>query len=436
MLPFSSLLTTSASTILTNSCSRSRSSSAAILPVKFGLGESEHQHLYGANGHSALLSAHEAESSFCFCMSNSACVSTPSSSSFFRFSSWVTMSAPPACRGGRGRGRRRVLLRRRRVLLLCLEVRDLLVLRLLVRQRSARPSCPRDTRPHRRPLRERVAFFSYPSLVLLLESNDGRGCAATQPEPIRSGASGRHRCIVRSPNGHGPARLVGCAHRRADPLSRAAARRHDVRAPPVSGGRLRRRARSWSRTRPRRAGCPSCRRPTAPGVVAFYEECRREGGLLHLVIADRVTRCLPRRDDAGARRAPGRRGRLLPRPGGAWARDRDRGAAAADGLGVRRRSASAACRCSSRPRTSRRSGSPSGQASGTRACCARYWEHGDGRLDVIVLARLPGDDRSLLGVARFGRAAPSTSRCRAKKPSATTSQPRPETPCSGPQAST
>ena len=36
MSPSSSFLTTSASTILTNSCSRRRSSSAAILPVKFG----------------------------------------------------------------------------------------------------------------------------------------------------------------------------------------------------------------------------------------------------------------------------------------------------------------------------------------------------------------------------------------------------------------
>ena len=39
--------------------------------------------------------------------------------------------------------------------------------------------------------------------------------------------------------------------------------------------------------------------PTLPaadgaGVVEYFEECRREGGLLHLVIADRVRRRLPR----------------------------------------------------------------------------------------------------------------------------------------------
>ena len=30
---------------------------------------------------------------------------------------------------------------------------------------------------------------------------------------------------------------------------------------------------------------------------------------------------------------------------------------------------------------------------GRRACCASYWEHGDGRLDVVVLARVAGDER-------------------------------------------
>ena len=85
MLPSSSLFTTSASTILTNSLSRSRSSSAAILPVKFGSANPSTSICTGPMAIVALLSAHEAESSFCFCMSNSACVRTPSSSSFFRF---------------------------------------------------------------------------------------------------------------------------------------------------------------------------------------------------------------------------------------------------------------------------------------------------------------------------------------------------------------
>src|SRR6476646_9204591 len=133
--PFSSLLTTSASTIFTNSCSRSRSSSAAILPVKFG----------------------SANPSTSICTGPIAIVSwSPLSSRAgeqllllhveFRLREDALVEqllqvlelghhVVATGRGSRGGGRRgSVLLRRRRVLLLrllCLEVRDLLVLRLL-----------------------------------------------------------------------------------------------------------------------------------------------------------------------------------------------------------------------------------------------------------------------------------------------------------------
>ena len=70
------------------------------------------------------------------------------------------------------------------------------------------------------------------------------------------------------------------------------------------------------------------------GVVAFYEECRRDGSLLHLAIADRLDRCIPGRGDAGARRAPGRRARLLASSRGTRPRDRDGGTRGADRLGA------------------------------------------------------------------------------------------------------
>lgn len=126
------------------------------------------------------------------------------------------------------------------------------------------------------------------------------------------------------------------------------------------------------------------------GVVAFYEDCRREGGLLHVVIADRAT-------DAylgEAMVAPGEHGVgevgccIVPAA-------RGRGIAtealrlltdwAFAALGLGRIQVFVAAQNVAALRLA--------ESAGFRreGLLRSYWEHGGGRLDAVVLARLPDD---------------------------------------------
>jgi ribosomal-protein-alanine N-acetyltransferase len=135
---------------------------------------------------------------------------------------------------------------------------------------------------------------------------------------------------------------------------------------------------------------PSLPAADGPGVVAFYDECRREGGLLHLVIADRVSDAYlgetmlqlseHRVGEVGLCLAPAARGRGIATEAllvlTAWA-------FAALGLG--RVQVFVAPENVAALRLAERTGFRH------EGVLRSYWEHGEGRLDAIVLARLPGD---------------------------------------------
>ena len=139
------------------------------------------------------------------------------------------------------------------------------------------------------------------------------------------------------------------------------------------------------------------------GVVAFYEACRREGSLLHLVIADRVTDAYlgemmlalgeHRVAELGCCLAPAARGRgiateaLVALTDWAFAE-----------LGLGRVQVFVAPENVPALSLAERTGFR------REGVLRSYWEHGDGRLDVIVLARVRDDAKLGRVVARFGRA--------------------------------
>ncbi len=126
------------------------------------------------------------------------------------------------------------------------------------------------------------------------------------------------------------------------------------------------------------------------GVVAFYDACRREGSLLHLVIADRVTDAYlgemmlalgeHRVGELGCCLAPAARGRgiateaLVALTDWAFAE-----------LGLGRVQVFVAPENVAALSLAERAGFR------REGVLRSYWEHGDGRLDVIVLARVRDD---------------------------------------------
>ena len=126
------------------------------------------------------------------------------------------------------------------------------------------------------------------------------------------------------------------------------------------------------------------------GVVAFYEACRREGSLLHLVIADPVTDAYlgemmlalgeHRVGELGCCLAPAARGRgiateaLVALTDWAFAE-----------LGLGRVQVFVAPENVPALSLAERAGFR------REGVLRSYWEHGDGRLDVIVLARVRDD---------------------------------------------
>ena len=123
------------------------------------------------------------------------------------------------------------------------------------------------------------------------------------------------------------------------------------------------------------------------GVVAFYEACRREGSLVHLVIADRVTDAYlgemmlalgeHRVGEVGCCLVPAARGRgiateaLVALTDWAFAE-----------LGLGRVQVFVA------PENVAALGLAERAGFRHEGVLRSYWEHGDGRLDVIVLARV------------------------------------------------
>jgi GNAT superfamily N-acetyltransferase len=110
-----------------------------------------------------------------------------------------------------------------------------------------------------------------------------------------------------------------------------------------------------------------------PGVVAFYEKCRREGSLLHLAIADSETGCcvVP-----AARRLGIATGALRVLTDWAFS-----------DLGLPRVQVFVATGNTAAVGLAERSGF---LREGTLRA---YWDGPAGREDVVVLARLPGDPR-------------------------------------------
>ena len=130
----------------------------------------------------------------------------------------------------------------------------------------------------------------------------------------------------------------------------------------------------------------------AAGVVAFYDRCRSEGSLLHLVIADRVTDAYlgemmlalgeHRVGELGCCLVPAARGRGI-----------------ATEAVVALTDWALATLCLGRVQVFVAPENVAALSLAERAGFRRegvlrsYWEHGDGRVDVIVLARVAGDRR-------------------------------------------
>ncbi len=127
-----------------------------------------------------------------------------------------------------------------------------------------------------------------------------------------------------------------------------------------------------------------------PGVVAFFEECRQEGGLLHLVIADRTSdvylgeAMLAPSDhlvgEVGCCVAPSVRGRGIATEALRLLTDW-----AFATLGLGRVQVFVAPENVAALRLA--------ESAGFRreGVLRSYWEHDGERLDAVVLARLPGD---------------------------------------------
>jgi RimJ/RimL family protein N-acetyltransferase len=136
--------------------------------------------------------------------------------------------------------------------------------------------------------------------------------------------------------------------------------------------------------------------PALPGadgasVAAFYDECRREGGLLHLVIADRASNdylgevmlALSEHQvgEVGICLTPAARGRGIAieavRLLTGWA---------LSSLGLGRAQVFIATQNAAALRVAE------GAVFGREGVLRSYWEEQGVRLDVVVLSRLPGDE--------------------------------------------
>lgn len=130
------------------------------------------------------------------------------------------------------------------------------------------------------------------------------------------------------------------------------------------------------------------------GVVAFYEECRQEGSLLHLAIADRTTDEYlgeamlalgeHRVGELGCGLAPAARGRGIGKEALVVLTD---WALAPEGLGLARVQVFVAPENVAAYTLAHRAGFIE------EGVLRSYWEHGDDRLDVVVMARVGGDPR-------------------------------------------
>jgi RimJ/RimL family protein N-acetyltransferase len=126
------------------------------------------------------------------------------------------------------------------------------------------------------------------------------------------------------------------------------------------------------------------------GVVAFYDACRREGTLVHLVVADRVTDAYlgemmlafgeQRVAEVGCCLVPDARGRGIATEALMALMDW-----ALTELGVGRVQAFVALENVAALTLAERAGLR------REGVLRSYWEHDDGRLDVIVLARVSSD---------------------------------------------
>jgi len=133
--------------------------------------------------------------------------------------------------------------------------------------------------------------------------------------------------------------------------------------------------------------------PAADGVgaVAFYETHRRQGSLLHLVIADPVTDAYlgemtlalgeHRVGELGLGLVPAARGRGIATEALVAVTDW-----AFAELGLGRMQVFVSPENAAAHRLAERAGFRS------EGVLRGYWEEGDTRLDVIILARLPGDE--------------------------------------------
>jgi RimJ/RimL family protein N-acetyltransferase len=137
---------------------------------------------------------------------------------------------------------------------------------------------------------------------------------------------------------------------------------------------------------------PELPAPDAAGVLAFYDACRRDGSLLHLVIADPVTDAylgemmlaLSEHNvgELGCCIVPAARGRgiateaLVSFTDWAFAE-----------LGLGRVQVFLAPENVPAHNLAKRAGFQH------EGILRSYWEHGDARLDVVVMARVPGDPR-------------------------------------------
>jgi RimJ/RimL family protein N-acetyltransferase len=130
----------------------------------------------------------------------------------------------------------------------------------------------------------------------------------------------------------------------------------------------------------------------AAGVVAFYDACRREGSLLHLVIADSVTDAYlgemmlalseHKVGELGCCVVPAARGRGVATEALVLLTDW-----AFAELRLGRVQVFLAPENVVAHNLAKRTGFQH------EGILRSYWEHGDGRLDVIVMARVPGDPR-------------------------------------------
>jgi RimJ/RimL family protein N-acetyltransferase len=136
--------------------------------------------------------------------------------------------------------------------------------------------------------------------------------------------------------------------------------------------------------------------PALPGadgaaVAAFYDACRREGGLLHLVIADRgsgdylgelmLALSEHRVGEVGCCLAPAARGRGIAIEAVRLLTDW-----AFSSLGLGRAQAFIATENAAALRVAE------GAGFRREGILRGYWEENGARLDVVVLARLPGDE--------------------------------------------